>query len=154
MPGDAVRRESIVLSNMNPVQTYKETQIKTANQLKLVVMLYDGAIRHLNEALDCFQEGHRKYDALNKHIVATQDILSELMGSLDFDKGGSLAKNLLSLYMFMNQRLLEANLRKDVHPVEEVKKYLTDLRDAWEQISNKKGVGERAATTGGINLAG
>jgi flagellar secretion chaperone FliS len=143
-----------VPSNSNHVQTYKETQIKTANQLKLVVMLYDGAIRHLNEALDCFQAGHRKYDAFNRHIVAAQDILSELMGSLDFDQGGSLAKNLLSLYMFMNQRLLDANIQKDARAVEEVKKFLTDLRDAWDQISNKKGLGERTAATGGINLAG
>lgn len=143
-----------MLRNTNPVQTYKETQIKTANQLKLVVMLYDGAIRHLNEALDCIQAGHKKYDAFNRHIVAAQEILSELMGSLDFDKGGSLAKNLLSLYMFMNQRLLDANIQKDVRLVEEVKKYLSDLREAWEQISNKKGVGEQATAKGGINVAG
>jgi flagellar secretion chaperone FliS len=142
------------LSNSNPVRTYRETQIKTANQLKLVVMLYDGAIRHCNEALDCIQAGHRKYDEFNRHILSAQDILSELMGSLDHDKGGALAKNLLSLYMFMNQRLLDANLQKEARPIEEVKRFLTDLRDAWDQISTKKGVAERTAATGGINLAG
>jgi flagellar secretion chaperone FliS len=142
------------LSKTNPVQSYRETQIKTANQIKLVVMLYDGAIRHCNEALDCLQSGHRKYDSFNKHILSAQDILSELMGSLDFDKGGSLSKNLLNLYLYMNQRLMDANIQKEARPLEEVRRFLADLRDAWDQISNKKGLGERTVSPGGVNLAG
>ena len=99
------------------VQAYKEIQIKTANQIRLIVMLYDGAIRHLNLALDSFAEGHRRYDEINNHIIAAQDILSELTASLDFEKGGVLAKNLFSLYSFMNRRLLDANLKKDPTPL-------------------------------------
>ena len=97
----------------DPVHAYKETQIKTANQIRLIVMLYDGAIRHLNLALDSFSEGHRRYDVINDHIIAAQDILSELTASLDFEKGGMLAKNLFSLYSFMNRQLMEANMKKE-----------------------------------------
>ncbi len=97
----------------DPVHAYKEIQIKTANQIRLIVMLYDGAIRHLNLALDAFADGHRRYDVINNHIIAAQDILSELTASLDFEKGGVLAKNLFSLYTFMNRQLLEANMKKD-----------------------------------------
>ena len=100
----------------DPVNAYKEIQIKTANQIRLIVMLYDGAIRHLNLAIDAFGEGHRRFDAINSHVIAAQDILSELMASLDFDKGGVLAKNLFSLYSFMNRRLLDGNLKKDPAP--------------------------------------
>ena len=138
----------------DPVQTYKEIQIKTAGQIRLIVMLYDGAIRHLNLAADSFSEGHRRYDAINNHIIAAQDILSELTASLDFDRGGTLARNLFSLYAFMNRQLMEANLKKDPGPVGVVKKLLTDLREAWAEISTRKGLEEKGGTVTGVNIAG
>jgi flagellar secretion chaperone FliS len=137
-----------------PMNAYKETQIKTANQIRLIVMLYDGAIRHINLAADAFVEGHRRYDAINNHIIAAQDILSELMASLDFEKGGVLAKNLFSLYSFMTRRLLEGNLKKDPAPLAEVKKLLGDLREAWDEISTRKGLEEKASPASGVNIAG
>ena len=137
-----------------PVNAYRETQIKTANQIRLIVMLYDGAIRHLNLALDAFAEKHRRYDAVNNHIIAAQDILSELTASLDFDKGGQLARNLFSLYSFMNRRLLEANLKKDPAPITEVKRHLGELREAWDEISTRKGLEEKATPATGVNIAG
>ena len=137
-----------------PVNAYKEIQIKTANQIRLIVMLYDGAIRHLNLALDALGAGHRRYDEVNSHIIAAQDILSELTASLDFEKGGVLAKNLFSLYSFMNRRLLEANLAKDAAPIAEVKKHLGELRESWDEISTRKGLEEKARPSSGVNIAG
>ena len=138
----------------DPVNAYKEIQIKTANQIRLIVMLYDGAIRHTNLAIDAFQEGHRRYDVINNHVIAAQDILCELMASLDFEKGGVLAKNLFSLYSFMNRRLLEGNLQKDPAPIAEVKKMLGDLREAWDEISTRKGLEENTTPSSGVNIAG
>ena len=137
-----------------PVNAYKEIQIKTANQIRLIVMLYDGAIRHCNLALDALSAGHRRYDEVNSHIIAAQDILSELTASLDFEKGGVLAKNLFSLYAFMNRRLMDANLKKEAAPLAEVKKYLGDLREAWDEISTRKGLEEKASPSTGVNIAG
>jgi flagellar protein FliS len=142
------------VSAHDPVNAYKEIQIKTANQIRLIVMLYDGAIRHLNLAIDACAEGHRRYDAINSHLIAAQDILSELMASLDFEKGGVLAKNLFSLYSFMNRRLLDGNLKKDPVPLNEVKKMLGDLREAWDEISTRKGLEDNAAPASGVNIAG
>ena len=138
----------------DPVQAYREIQIKTANQIRLIVMLYDGAVRHINLALDHFAEGHRRYDAINGHLVAAQDILSELMASLDFEKGGVLAKNLFSLYSFLTRRLLDGNLKKDPGPLIEVRKLLIDLREAWDEISTRKGLEEKASPATGVNIAG
>ena len=138
----------------DPVQAYKEIQIKTANQIRLIVMLYDGAIRHLNLAADSFSEGFKRYDAINNHIVAAQEILSELTASLDFEKGGTLAKNLFSIYSFMNRQLMEGNLKKDKAPIVTVKKLLTDLREAWDEIANRKGLEEKGGAATGVNIAG
>jgi flagellar protein FliS len=142
------------VSGTDPVQAYKEIQIKTANQIKLIVMLYDGAIRHINLALECFAEKYRKFDRVNTHVVAAQQIVSELMASLDFDKGGPLAKNLFSIYTYMHRRLLDGNLQKDEKPILEVKKLLSDLREAWDEISTKKGLEEKSSPAGGVNIAG
>jgi flagellar protein FliS len=142
------------VNEKKPVNAYREVQIRTANQIRLIVMLYDGAIRHVNLALDALSAGHRRYDQVNNHIIAAQDILSELTASLDFDKGGTLAKNLFSLYSFMNRRLLEANLEKEAAPLEEVKKHLATLRDAWEEISTRKGLEEKPVPETGVNIAG
>ncbi len=150
---DGQKGDGAVNAN-DPVNAYREIQIKTANQIRLIVMLYDGAIRHLNLAIDAFAEGHRRYDAINTHLIAAQDILSELMASLDFDKGGVLAKNLFSLYSFMNRRLLDSNLKKDPAPLAEVKKMLGELRDAWDEISTRKGLEENTSPTTGVNIAG
>jgi flagellar secretion chaperone FliS len=155
MPGepDGEKGEGAVNAK-DPGNAYRETQIKTANQIRLIVMLYDGAIRHINLALDSFHGGHKRYDAVNGHIIAAQDILSELMASLDFEKGGVLARNLFSLYSFMSRRLLEGNLSKDPAPLAEVKKLLGELREAWEEISTRKGLEEQSAPVTGVNIAG
>jgi flagellar protein FliS len=142
------------VSGNDPVQTYKEIQIKTANQIRLIVMLYDGAVRHINLALDAFADGHRRFDEVNTHLVAAQDILSELMASLDFEKGGTMARNLFSLYTFMNRQLLDGNIRKDPAPLAVVKKLLSELREAWDEISTRKGLEENAAPATGVNIAG
>ena len=124
----------------DPVQTYREIQIKTANQIRLIIMLYDGAIRRLNLALDCFSERHKRYDQINTHLVAAQDIVSELMASLDFDRGSTIAKNLFSIYGFMSRQMLEGNIRKDPEPLRDVRRLLIELRDAWDEISTRKGL--------------
>ncbi len=152
MPGSG--RKGNGVNTNDSVQAYREIQVKTANQIRLIVMLYDGAIRHLNHALDLFEKGHRRYDELNTHVIAAQDILSELMASLDFDRGGAVARNLFSLYAFMNRRLLEANLKKESAPIAEVKKQLGELREAWDELSSRKGIGERADPASGVNIAG
>jgi flagellar protein FliS len=141
------------VSATDPVQAYRETQIKTANQIKLIVMLYDGAIRHLNLALEDLAGGHERYDRVNSHIVAAQDIVSELMASLDFERGGELARGLFSIYSYANRRLLDGNVRKDRVPLEEVKRLLAELRDAWDGISARKGLAEHAVPSVGVNIA-
>lgn len=141
------------MSATDPVQAYRETQIKTANQIKLIVMLYDGAIRHLTLALEDLASGHQRYDRVNGHVVAAQDIVSELMASLDFDRGGEIARGLFSIYSYVNRRLLDGNVRKDRAPLEEVKRLLAELRNAWAGIAARKGLAEHAVPSGGINIA-
>jgi flagellar secretion chaperone FliS len=116
---------------MEGYKNYKEVEIETASGMRLVVMLYAGAVKFLNTA----KEGilHKKLDVANNNIIKAQDIISELMTSLNFD-AGELANNLYSLYIYMNRRLLEANIEKNTEIINEVIKLLMTLKAAWEEI--------------------
>ncbi len=134
------------MPNSNPYNKYKQTQIETANQGKLIVMLYDGAIKFLTIALDNMTP--RKYDIVNNNIIKAQDIITELSLSLNMDAGGEISQNLFNLYMYFKKRLLEANVNKDPEIIEHTIKLLKELRDAWEQISSTE-----TASDSGANMA-
>ena len=142
------------MSRIDPLRSYKETQIKTATPGKLVVMLYDGAVKHLSLALESMDSRHHSYDRVSEQLVRTQDIITELMVSLDFEHGGEIARNLFNLYMWMNRQLLDGNIRKDVAPLESVRKVLLELRSAWAELADKSGTDAGGRKAGGVNLAG
>ncbi len=142
----------------NPYLQYKKTQIDTADQGKLVVLLYDGAIKFLNKAVEIM--GKEKMtgadiEIVHVNIIKTQDILSELIGSLNMEIG-DISKRLFSIYMYLNNRLIEGNIKKTKEPVMEVLKHLQELREAWAvaskntQEQNKEKVSQNG---GGINVA-
>lgn len=124
----------------NPYQTYQKTQVETASQGKLILMLFDGAIKFTRNALQGLEE--KNYEKTNTFLVKTQAIISELMLSLDRDAGGEIARNLYSLYDYMYWRLANANLKKDPEMIKEVLDMLADFRQTWEEvikISRQKG---------------
>ena len=141
------------VSAKSPYDQYKKTEINTANQGRLIVMLYDGAIKFLNIALENLPS--KKYDVVNNNIIKAQDIVTELMLSLNMDKGGEVAQNLFNLYVYFKKRLIEANIKKEPEPIHEVLKYLTDLRDAWEQISARESKNDAVqASKGSFSVEG
>ncbi|MFW5807523.1 MAG: flagellar export chaperone FliS [Spirochaetota bacterium] len=124
----------------NPYDQYKQTQVNTASQGKLIVMLYDGIIRFLKIAAENMVP--KTYDVANNTIIRAQDILTELTSSLNMDKGGEIANNLLSLYIYFKKRLLEANMQKDADILKEVIDHTVTLRDAWNEVSANDNTGE------------
>ena len=125
----------------NAVSTYKETRIKTASQGQLIIMLYDGAVKQLDLALELMhlnENGKRepgRIEKIGKAVVKTQEIICELMASLDFEEGGDIAKNLFSLYTWFNRELMEANIRQEIPRIEGVRNSLDGLRSAWREIA-------------------
>ncbi|MFP4152627.1 MAG: flagellar export chaperone FliS [Alkalispirochaeta sp.] len=134
------------------VQAYRQTSVKTATQGRVIVMLYEEAIRQIDLALDGIAGQDRRLDRINNAILKAQSIITELMVSLDMENGGEIAQNLFRLYMFFNDRLMEGNVKKDAAPLKEVKNLMGDLRDAWKQIENTVVAGRSAS--GGVNIAG
>lgn len=121
---------------INPYEKYKKAGVQTASGGKLILMLYDGAIKFLNQSLEGLKE--KKYDVVNNNIIKGQNILTELMLSLNMNVG-EIAENLYSLYDYMNRRLIEANIKKDGEIIKEILGMLTDLRATWEEAIKRSG---------------
>ncbi len=135
------------------LNAYKETTIKTASQGKIIIMLYDEAVRQLDISVSMLEdENSKEFDKVNNAILRAQDMITELMVSLDFEKGGEIAQGLFSLYMFFNRQMMEANMKKDVASLKWVRGQIAELREAWIQIINKSSNGKQSA--GGVNIAG
>ncbi|OHD10055.1 MAG: flagellar export chaperone FliS [Spirochaetes bacterium GWD1_27_9] len=134
----------------NPYQQYKKTQIDTANQGKLIVMLYDGALKFINRAIDLMPT--KRIEEIHTNIIKAQDIISELMTSLNMDVG-DISDRLLSIYIYIHKKLVEANVKKSAEPLIEVKKYLMELREAWNEASKKVQTDVVNSDTGGVNIA-
>ena len=112
-----------------------ETGVLAASPHKLIVMLFDGALVSISNALVNMRAGTigEKGKAISKAIMI---IDSGLRASLDKKVGGEIAEGLDALYEYMSGRLLTANLKNDPAILEEVQRLLTELRDAWNQIGD------------------
>lgn len=116
------------------LNTYRENEIKTAGQDKLLIMLYDGAIKNIKNAIELFASTEIKYDQTNEAIKKAQDFITELIVSLDFEKGGAIADNLFSLYTFFNEQLFQANFNKEVGALPDIVTMLEDLKVTWLEV--------------------
>jgi len=142
----------------NVSSAYKETRITTAGQGQLIVMLYDEAIRQLTLAVELMEKnkGNKepgKIELISKAIMKTEEIITELMVSLDFEQGGEISKNLFALYTWFNRELLESNISQDIERIVEVKKLIVELRNAWNAISQNI-VEQPNREAVGLNIAG
>ncbi len=126
-------------NSYNGFNAYKQVGVKTASQGKLVVMLYEGAVSHIEKAIALVSEdGKIKADSIEaygNHIQKVMDIISELEVSLDMEKGGDIAKNLMSLYIYFNKVLLDCSISHDLKKLKEIKGLLSELHQSWTQAA-------------------
>ncbi|GAB6100045.1 flagellar export chaperone FliS [Halanaerocella petrolearia] len=119
----------------NPYQKYKNTQVETASQEKLLLMLYDGAIKFTKQGIKGIKE--EDYELTNNALNKVQAILSEFQTTLDHDQAPELTADLDALYDYMKRRLIKGNVGKNIDPVEEVLGMLKELRETWQQAAEK-----------------
>jgi len=119
---------------MRAYQQYRLTEAQTADRGDLVVMLYQGATKYLVLALSALKGGN--VEEAHNNLLRGQDIIVELMASLNTEAGDISAK-LFDIYEYMHHRLVQANLKKDAQPVEEVLELLRELLPAWQQAARQ-----------------
>lgn len=115
----------------NPYAQYKRMQVETASQGRLIIMLYDGALKNLRNAQHCITS--KDINGAHRMLIKAQDIIKELNFTLNMS-AGEISNNLRNLYLYMLQRLVEANMAKDNGKIEEVVELLSTLKEAWDAV--------------------
>ena len=142
---------------------YQVTQVSTTNKTKLVLMMYEGAIRFISDAKRCIETKDiaGRGIAINK----AQRIIHELRAALNMEKGGEVAVNLEKVYTVVTKRLLNANITGSSAELAVCLDMLSPLKEAWEQVSQKPGfehmlnstaanaVAAAAGGSGGVKVA-
>ena len=112
---------------------YKSMEVNSTNRLKLIVMVYDAAIASLRQAV--ISHNRNDLNKRNQYISRTQFIVHELNNSLDMQRGKEISETLRRLYHFITRHLGSVLTDNDIKKVEESLKILSDLREAWHEIS-------------------
>jgi len=147
------------LGYKNASSTYKETKVKTAGQGQLIVMLYAEAVKQLTNAIELMElnksdkKDPGRIEKISKAVMKTEEILTELMVSLNFEQGGDISKNLFSLYTWFNRELMEANINQDIKRIKTVRDMINDLKNAWSNVASQAPV-EQPGESVGLNIAG
>jgi flagellar protein FliS len=131
---------SLAVSYQVAGDAYQSQAVGTAGPLQLVLVLYDRALAAIARSEWALR--HKESDSIelaHKELTRAQDIVTELMLSLDHDKGGEISSSLNAIYEFCLDRLTHANVNKDATALPFVTKSLTDLREAWAHIAAETG---------------
>lgn len=114
----------------NPYQAYENNAVTTASPGELTLMLYNGCLKFINLAKKAIVENN--IQEKNTNLQKAQKIIQELMVTLNMDF--EVSKNLMSLYDYLNRRLIEANVKNDIAILEEVEGFVADFRDTWKEV--------------------
>ena len=107
------------------VKQYQKSSIETASREQILILLYDGAIQFLNKAKIAME--NKEHEAIHNNLIGAQNIIQEFINSMDREVAPQLAENLISLYEYFLRRLVQANMKRQVEPIDEDLKYLKIL---------------------------
>lgn len=112
---------------------YLKNQVMSASPNKLIEMLLQAAIKNIKLAQLAIEK--QELAKAHEYFIKTQNILLELRTSLDKKQGGEIAEGLATLYEYMYQQLIEANIKKEVAPAQAVAELLSELLESWQAIT-------------------
>ena len=115
-------------------EIYRQTQVTTVDKGRLIIILYEGAIKFIREAMAAQERGDipAKATSINRAL----DIINELNQSLNMQDGGDIALNLRRIYKFWNDHLLRAKVARDGQGLSDVEGMMVSLAQAWEVVCN------------------
>jgi flagellar protein FliS len=117
---------------------YTDTKLQTAKPYELINLLYEHLIQVLEKTKEIFDEkSPSKYEKITTSLLHAQEIVSELINSLDMEKGGEISKNLFRLYEYVYWCLIQANIKKDKKFIIDAETIINDLKDTWQKLINE-----------------
>ena len=127
---------------VNAAEAYKRQQVLTVTPEALTLMLYNGALRFMTEGREAIEK--KDYEEANNSLQKAQNIITEFRVTLNMEY--EISHQLLPLYNYVYDRLVEANMKSDLAQLDEAKNIITELRDAWAQAMKKARAEKGAAS--------
>ena len=124
------------MTNKQGYAAYANNKILTASPAELTLMLYEGSIKFCNIAIDAIER--KDISKAHNNIVKVENIIEEFQATLNHKY--PVAKDFESVYAYLQQRLVEANIKKDKEILEEVLEHLRGMRDTWKEVIDRKSV--------------
>lgn len=129
----------------SPYKTYQNQSVTTASPGELTLMLYNGCLKFISMAKSAMRDGD--HESKNFNLVKAQDIIRELMVTLDTKT--EVSQNMMAMYDYIHNRLIQANVKNEVSILEEAEEYVVEFRDTWKEIllihrKNRFGEGGKA----------
>lgn len=116
---------------------YFENDVRTASPQKLHLMLIEGAVRNIERAKQAWQEGDDAEGRALEYLIKAQNIVSEILATLDRDTEPELAAKVSAIYLFVYRRLLDAAMEHDPRKLEDAAMVLIEERKTWRQVCEK-----------------
>jgi flagellar protein FliS len=115
----------------NAYNVYKNNSVNFASKEQLLLMLLDGSVKFAKLARQAIVD--RDLMKAHENLIKTQNIYYELITSLDINKGGDWAQNLLQIYSFIVDKLVEANMKKSVEIIDEIMSLIEEVKETWNE---------------------
>lgn len=114
---------------------YRESAVRSATQVQLVVMMYDMIIEDMRQAVEALSSGavERRTNSV-KHALS---VLEQLQGTLNMEAGGEAARNLDAFYSIARAKVLEAHIKRSAELMRSQASLFSDLRAAWHKIERE-----------------
>ncbi len=120
------------------IDSYKKMQIETADPATLILMLFDRAIVLLDKAKNEIIE--KQYEEKGYSLTKANEIIAELSGTLDMEKGGEIATSLLRLYNFVMREIIDADTNLNTNAIDNARRIMSELRESWVRIKDNPNV--------------
>lgn len=127
------------MAKQNAYAAYNNSKIMTASPAELTLMLYEGAVKFCNIAIVAVEKND--IEKAHNNIVKVENIISEFQATLDHKY--PVAEHFDNVYRYLQERLLQANLKKDKEILEEVLGHLRTMRDTWKEVMKQAGDHEK-----------
>lgn len=118
--------------NNNAYNTYKNNSVNFASKEQLLLIILDGAVKFSKIGRQAILDKDIK--SAHENIIKTQNIFYELMISLDLSQSSDWGLNVISIYKFIIDKLVDANMKKDIGIMDEIIPLIEEVRDMWNEV--------------------
>ncbi|WP_270180477.1 flagellar export chaperone FliS [Alkalihalobacillus sp. CinArs1] len=122
------------MAMQNPYQTYQRNSVATSSPQELTLMLYNGCLKFIRMAAIAMKKGN--VEGKHTNIIKAQNILEELRATLNMDM--ELSQSMDSLYAFMIEQLVSANINNNIEKLQEVEELAEEFRNTWKEAMEQK----------------